>query len=80
MNSPPQQSDITLRLQFAQNLRAIRTQKGLSQEKLGELAGFHRTYVSQAERGLGNITIDNIEKLAKVLSIDAAKLLRIAKT
>ena len=80
MKSSPQPSKISLRQQFALNLRAIRTQQGLSQEKLGELAGFHRSYVSQAERALGNITLDNVERLAKVLMIDASKLLKKTKS
>jgi transcriptional regulator with XRE-family HTH domain len=47
---------------------------GLSQEKLAELAGFHRTYVSQVERRVANATVDNIQRLADVLSVPVAKL------
>ena len=50
---------------------------GLSQEKLAELAGFHRTYVSQVERRLANVTTDNIQKLADVLSVTVAKLFEV---
>lgn len=64
----------TLRERFAKNLRSLRSAKGISQERLGELAGFHRTYVSQVERGIGNISLDNIEKLASALEIDAREL------
>lgn len=52
---------------FAQNLREKRLEKGLSQEKLGEMAGVHRTYVSQAERAIVSISIDSIERLALAL-------------
>ncbi|MYM30643.1 helix-turn-helix domain-containing protein [Duganella sp. CY15W] len=52
---------------FAQNLREKRLEKGLSQEKLGELSGVHRTYVSQAERAVVSISIDSIERLALAL-------------
>ena len=52
---------------FAQNLREVRLERGLSQEKLGELAGVHRTYVSQAERSVVSISIDSIERLALAL-------------
>lgn len=31
------------------NLKRLRTEKGLSQEKTAELANFHRTYVSQGD-------------------------------
>jgi transcriptional regulator with XRE-family HTH domain len=62
------------RTQFSANLRRIRTEQGLSQEKLAELAGLHRTYVSQAERGVVSISLDNIEKLAKALGITEESL------
>lgn len=67
--------DSYLRLRFANNLRIVRIRRGISQERLAELAGFHRTYVSQVERAVQNISLDNVEKLAKVLEIDAGVLL-----
>ena len=45
---------------FAKNVQAIRTSKGLSQEKLAELAELHRTYISAVEREKRNISIENI--------------------
>ncbi|MEM4990886.1 helix-turn-helix transcriptional regulator [Collimonas sp. H4R21] len=67
----------TLRKNFAENVRSFRTQLGISQEGLAELAGFHRTYVSQVERCVANVTIDNIEKLAHALNIRPAALLEL---
>lgn len=69
-------SKTSLRNRFAHNLRSLRTLQGISQERLAELAGFHRTYVSQVERGVTNVSIDNIEKLAKTLNVDAAEMLK----
>lgn len=51
-------------------------QRGLSQEKLAELADFHRTYVSQLERCVTNISIDGLERLSGALGVDVVDLLR----
>lgn len=74
MTSPITQ--ISLRKRVALNLRTLRTQQEISQEDLAELAGFHRTYVSQVERGVSNISLDNLEKLAIALNVDAVALLK----
>jgi transcriptional regulator with XRE-family HTH domain len=62
-------------LRFGKRLRAIRHKKGVSQEKLAELAGLHRTYVSTMERGLRNVSLINIERLAHALDVSMAKLM-----
>jgi transcriptional regulator with XRE-family HTH domain len=64
------------RILFATNLRREREGQGLSQEALADLAGLHRTYVGSVERGERNISIDNIERLARALELDPADLLR----
>jgi len=56
---------ISLRKSFATNLRRERLSLGLSQEDLAHMAGLHRTYVGLVERGECNISIDNIERLAR---------------
>lgn len=61
---------------FAQNLRREREIRGLSQEKLAELANLHRTYVGSVERGERNISIDNMERLARALKLELAELLK----
>jgi transcriptional regulator with XRE-family HTH domain len=66
---------MSARLIFAKNLRAFRTQKGFSQEKLAELCNLHRTYVSSVERGERNIAVDNMEKLAIALDVNITELL-----
>lgn len=62
-------------VRFGQKLRRIRERKGISQEKLAELAGLHRTYVSSVERGERNISLQNIARLAKALEVTMARLM-----
>ena len=64
---------------FAKRLRQIRLLKGLSQEALADLAGLHRTYVGSVERSERNVSIDNMERLAKALEVDISELLRESK-
>lgn len=58
------------------NLKRYRTQRGISQEALAEQADFHRTYISQLERCVTNISIDGLERLANALGVDVVDLLR----
>jgi transcriptional regulator with XRE-family HTH domain len=67
---PKKTARLTYRLLLAKNIRLFREQMGISQERLGELAGLHRTYISAVEGGNRNITIDSIERLAEALNID----------
>lgn len=63
------------RVVFAANLRRIRTNSDLSQEALAAKAKLHRTYVGSVERGERNISIDNMEKLARALGVAVVDLL-----
>jgi transcriptional regulator with XRE-family HTH domain len=64
-----------IKSKFGKNLRRIRLEVGLSQEDLAGEAGLHRTYVSSVERGERNITLVNIYRLAKALSVNARDLI-----
>ena len=59
---------------FGENLRKLRQEKNMSQEDLGFAASIHRTYVGAVERGEQNISIINLEKLAKALKISIKDL------
>lgn len=59
---------------FGRRVRALRLAAGLSQERLAQEAGLHRTYVSSLERGLRNVGLDNILRLAAALGVSPAAL------
>lgn len=75
---PPSSSQPTrtLRELLAYNVRAYRVEAGFSQEQLGFAANLDRTFVSQVERARINVSIDNIEKIAIALGVDASALLQ----
>lgn len=60
---------------LARNLKEKRGELGLSQEALADMAGLHRTYIGSVERTERNISIDNIERLAKALNVSISNLL-----
>lgn len=60
---------------LGRKIRSERQKMQVSQEKLGELAGVHRTYVGMVERGEKNITIFNLRRFAKALGVEVRELL-----
>ncbi|MGB1206597.1 MAG: helix-turn-helix domain-containing protein [Chitinophagales bacterium] len=60
---------------FGKNVRKYRKINKLSQEQLAFKANLHRTYIGMIERAEKNITLINIEKIAKALDINIEKLL-----
>lgn len=59
---------------FGRVVQSKRKELRLSQEKLAELAGLHRTYIGMIERAEKNITLINIEKIAKALNTPIKEL------
>ncbi len=60
---------------IGKKVRALREKMNISQEKLGELAGVHRTYVGMIERGEKNITIFNLRRFADALKVKVRDLI-----
>jgi transcriptional regulator with XRE-family HTH domain len=60
---------------LARNVRRLREAKGLSQEKLAELADMRQAHVSEIESGLTNLTLDNLQALAVALGVRPMELL-----
>jgi transcriptional regulator with XRE-family HTH domain len=54
---------------FGARLRAIRTERELSQEQLGQMIKVNRNFVGEVERGRQNICLDNILQLARALKV-----------
>ena len=59
---------------FGARVRALRTEKGWSQEYFAFECGLHRTYIGAVERGKRNISLENIKKIANTFRIDIAEL------
>jgi transcriptional regulator with XRE-family HTH domain len=59
---------------FGVTLRAARTGKGLSQEKLSQICDLDRTYPSLLERGLRGPTVAMLLRLADALGVAPAQL------
>jgi transcriptional regulator with XRE-family HTH domain len=57
----------------AWNLRRLRTERGVSQERLAADAGVDRAYVSELEREQGNASVDLLDRLADVLGVQIAE-------
>lgn len=66
----------TLRQVFARNVRITRVNAGISQERMADEVQLDRTFIGSLERGERNISIDNIDRIAKVMGYPAHELLR----
>ena len=64
-----------INIRIGDKIRTIRQEKGLSQEKLAEIANMHRTYIGMVERAEKNITLVSLEKIANALGVRVEELL-----
>lgn len=67
--------DEDIRIRFGRRLRAVRKQRGFSQEKLAAEAGLARNFISMVENGQRNVTIATVSKLAQALGCRMADLM-----
>jgi transcriptional regulator with XRE-family HTH domain len=65
-----------IQIAFGRSIRKLREQRRLSQEALGDLVGFNATYVSRIERGVQNVGLKTIQKIAKALKTSPEKLFK----
>jgi transcriptional regulator with XRE-family HTH domain len=61
--------------QFGDRVKKLRKARGWSQEELGDRAKLHRTYIGSIERNERNISLLNIERIAKALKVQIKDLL-----
>jgi transcriptional regulator with XRE-family HTH domain len=66
---------LNIRQIIGDNVRCSRHKLDWSQEKLGAESGLHHDYIGRLERGLENISVDNLVKLSAVLKVEPSNLL-----
>jgi transcriptional regulator with XRE-family HTH domain len=58
---------LDIRIRFGRAIRRVREEQKINQEEAAERCGLHRTYYSGVERGIRNVSLVNIERIAKGL-------------
>lgn len=66
----------TILKKFGNRIKKLRQTKGWSQEELGNRAKLHRTYIGSIERNERNVSLINIEKIAKALGVSIEVLVK----
>lgn len=56
------------------SVKGLRIRLGISQEKLAERTDLHRTYISDIECGSRNVSLENIDRLARALEVSISHL------
>jgi transcriptional regulator with XRE-family HTH domain len=64
-----------VRVRFGRRFRALRKQHGWTQVQLAEKLGLDRSYLADVERGKRNISIVNMEVIARGFGLSLSKLL-----
>jgi transcriptional regulator with XRE-family HTH domain len=67
---------LDVRERFGYAVKVRRDELGLTQEELAHKAAIHRTYLSDIERGTRNVSLVNIELLARALGVSLSELFR----
>jgi transcriptional regulator with XRE-family HTH domain len=69
-------SDEKNKIHFGNRVRALRMERGYSQEELALASGLDRSYVGGVERGERNVSLINIHKLARALRVSPGELFK----
>lgn len=65
---------MTITKKFGKHIKRLRNEKYLTQEELANLSGLSRQYIGDVERGVRNISLINLEKIAKAFDISLSQL------
>jgi transcriptional regulator with XRE-family HTH domain len=65
---------VTLRKKLGRAVRRLRSDAGFSQESFADACRLHRTYIGSIERGETNVSLDNIERVARTLKMPISRL------
>jgi len=65
---------VDIRIRFGRAIRRLREEQEINQEEAAERCGLHRTYYSGIERGVRNVSLVNIERVAKGLKTSLPEL------
>ena len=65
-----------VRIRFGRAVRTKRTGLGVSQEEFADMCGLDRTYIGGIERGERNLSLLNIEKIARIFKVSLSELFR----
>lgn len=63
-----------IKKRFWVKVRELRKKQWLSQQAFADKAWFHRTYISDIERWVKNVSLENIEKIALTIGVDIRKI------
>jgi transcriptional regulator with XRE-family HTH domain len=67
---------LDIRIRFGRAIRRIREEQAINQEEAAERCGLHRTYYSGIERGVRNVSLVNVERVARGLRTSLPELFR----
>jgi transcriptional regulator with XRE-family HTH domain len=68
--------DMNITIKFGKKVKSIRLKKGMSQGDVARKLGVSANYISQIERGVENLSLKGIEKLAKTIDVSTSELLK----
>ena len=68
--------DMNITIKFGKKVKAIRLKKEMSQGDIAKKLGVSANYISQIERGIENLSLKGIEKLAKAIGVSTGELLK----